>query len=117
MEHYGGNAQYIDQFARTVNGRPKDVLAIVAKGIPPANVITEGWLDMWNLAGLLSGYHQADDWCACAEAGAACNTTIYDMDPWGARKSGSFIKLVRLVMGDAICYFGYPPQHNHFLFE
>ena len=29
------------------------------------------------------------------------------MDPWGDRPSGSFIKLVRLVMGDALGYFGY----------
>ena len=65
------------------------------RGIPPADVITEGWIDIWPLAGLLSGYHQGDDWCACSD-----NTTIYDMDPWGDRPSGSFIKLIRLVMGD-----------------
>ena len=29
------------------------------------------------------------------------------MDPWGSRPRGSFIKLVRLVMGDALGYFGY----------
>ena len=70
-------------------------------------------------AGLLSGYHQGDDWCACS-----ANTTIYDMDPFGStnRTSGSFIKLVRLVMGDAVGYFGYQDgelnrwgdAHNHF---
>jgi hypothetical protein len=44
------------------------------------------------------------------------------MDPWGARKSGSFIKLIRLVMGDSLGYFGYQDgelarwgvQHNWF---
>lgn len=102
MAKAGGNAQYVDQFARTVNGRPKDVLAVVNRGVPPANVITEGWIDIWNLAGLLSGFHQGDDWCACSDT-----TTIYDMDPWGDKPSGSFIKLVRLVMGDSIGYFGY----------
>ena len=52
-------------------------------------------------AGLLSGYHHGYDWCNATD-----NTTIYDMDPFGTRSSGSFIKMVRLLMGDAIGYFG-----------
>lgn len=102
MKELGGNAQYVDQFARTVNGPPNEVLKLVEKGIPPADVVTEGWNDLYPFAGLLSGFHQGDDWCACSD-----NTTIYDMDPWGDRPSGSFIRLVRLVMGDALGYFGY----------
>jgi hypothetical protein len=33
MRDLGGNAQYVDQFARTVNGPPPEVLALVEQGI------------------------------------------------------------------------------------
>lgn len=55
MARSGGNAQYVDTFARVYNGRPADVLALIANGTPPADVIVEGWNDLYPFAGLLSG--------------------------------------------------------------
>ena len=52
MAAAGGNAQYVDQFARTHNGRKlSEVLQLFEQGIPPANVITEGWSDYMPFAG------------------------------------------------------------------
>eukprot|EP00038_Savillea_parva_P018447 m.23738 g.23738 ORF g.23738 m.23738 type:complete len:638 (+) comp4099_c0_seq1:116-2029(+) len=117
MAEAGGNAQYVDTFARVFNGNPAQVLDVIAKGTPPADVIVEGWNDLYPFAGLLSGYHKGFDWC-----NATNNTIIYDMGPFGNQTHGSFIKLVRLLMGDAIGYFGYEdgeheffgPAHNWF---
>jgi hypothetical protein len=94
MSALGGNAQYVDVFARTYNGKPSEVLKMIEQGAPPNDVITEGWNDLYPFAGLLSGYHQADDWCSCCSPlinasaagappgkesyfGQCCNTTIY----------------------------------------
>ena len=117
MSALGGNAQYVDVFARSYNGKPSEVLQLIEQGIPPNDVITEGWNDLYPFAGLLSGYHQADDWCSCCSPlinatyfGQCCNTTIYDMNPFSAanveRTHGSFINMVRLVMGDKVGFFG-----------
>ena len=42
--------------------------------------------------------------------GQCCNTTIYDMNPLSGanveRQRGSFINMVRLVMGDKVGFFG-----------
>eukprot|EP01051_Picozoa_sp_SAG22_P021503 SAG22_NODE_4769_length_1169_cov_0.988785_2_plen_216_part_00 len=51
MRAAGGNAQYVDQFARTHNGKPSEVLKLFEQDIPPANVITEGWSDYMPFAG------------------------------------------------------------------
>jgi hypothetical protein len=129
MAKLGGNAQYVDTFARTYNGRPTDVLRMIHGGIPKADVITEGWNDLYPFAGLLSGYHRGFDWASCCSptsnesySGQCCNTTIYDMTPFGMRTNGSFIKMVRLLMGSKVGYFGYEDselrrygwQHSHF---
>jgi len=63
MAAVGGNAQYVDTFARTYNGKPTDILKLIASGRPAADVIVEGWNDLYPFAGLLSGYHQGYDWC------------------------------------------------------
>lgn len=117
MSALGGNAQYVDVFARRFNGKPSKVLKLIEQGLPPSGVMTEGWNDLYPFAGLISGYHQGDDWCSCCSPlinatyfGQCCNTTIYDMNPFSAanvqRKRGSFINMVRLVMGDKVGFFG-----------
>ena len=78
------------------------MLEQIDRGVPPADVMIEGWSDLYPFAGLLSGYHHGFDWCNCT-----ANTSIYDMSPFSGRGTGSFIKLIRLLMGDAEGYFGY----------
>ena len=36
------------------------------------------------------------------------------MDPFGTRGTGSFVKMVRLLMGDAMGYFGYVGEKTDF---
>jgi hypothetical protein len=46
MESLGGNAQYVDTYSRDYNGRPEEVLKMIAAGTPKTNVVTEGWNDL-----------------------------------------------------------------------
>jgi len=52
-------------------------VAQITAGVAPANVITEGWNDLYPFAGLLSGYHQGYDWCNCSRGGVFCCMLVY----------------------------------------
>jgi hypothetical protein len=45
MSALGGNAQYVDVFARSFNGKPSEVLQLIDQGYPPQDVITEVFVE------------------------------------------------------------------------
>ena len=107
----GGNAQYVDGWGRNFQGQPRKVLKLVWDGLLPVDSITEGWTDIWRYAGLLSGYNRGLEFAnggVYADGDSTnASTMIASMRPFEQHRNGSFINMVRLLMGEEIGYFGY----------